>query len=79
MENQKKLVIEAYREIAKNSVNKEITINDEISRELGFDSLGMVEFIINLEEKLDIELDNCLAEIRNAKTIGDVINILNQL
>ena len=45
-------------------------------RESGIDSLGIVTLVLELEERLGIELDSCLADIRKAQTIDDIIKIV---
>ena len=46
------------------------------NRESGIDSLGIVTLVLELEERLGIELDSCLADIRKAQTIDDIIKIV---
>ena len=47
-----------------------------VNRESGIDSLGIVTLVLELEERLGIELDSCLADIRKAQTIDDIIKIV---
>ena len=75
-------VIKAYNEIAGTSdsfKNHDFDVDSEISRELGFDSLGMIDFIVKIEKNLGIELDEYLGEIRKAKNIRDIIEILKEI
>jgi len=51
----------------------------EFSRENGIDSLGIVSLILDIEEKLDIELDSCLAEIRQCKTLEEMIRTVENV
>lgn len=74
-ETEKKL-IEIYRSIAKGSIEHDINLDSEISRELGFDSLGMVNFVVEIEEEFDLELDKYLAAIRSARTLSDIVRIV---
>ena len=34
--------------------------------------------VLEIEEQLGIELDNCLADIRRARTIDDIIKIVQK-
>lgn len=74
-ETEKKL-ISIYKDMLKNEPENEIDLNAEISRELGFDSLGMVNFVISIEDEFDIELDKYLAEIRKAPTLLEIARIV---
>lgn len=47
-------------------------------RDDAIDSLGIVEFILGVEEELGIELDGCLQKIRLSKTVGEVIQIIEE-
>lgn len=52
--------------------SQEMTLN----RECGMDSLGIVTFILNIEEELAIELDEVLGDIRRSKSISEVIEVI---
>lgn len=45
---------------------------------MGIDSLGIVNLIFGIEEDLEIELDDCLAEIRNAHTVRELSEIIEK-
>lgn len=45
--------------------------------ELGADSLDRVEIVMKLEEQFNIEISD--TEIEKVKTVGDVINYIEQL
>lgn len=76
MNETEKRLIEIYKGMLKIEPENEIDLNAEISRELGFDSLGMVDFVINIEESFDIELDKYLAEIRKAPNLSEIVRIV---
>lgn len=76
MNETEKRLIEIYKGILKIEPENEIDLNAEISRELGFDSLGMVDFVINIEDAFDIELDKYLAEIRKAPNLSEIVRIV---
>ena len=51
----------------------------EIRRRYGIDSLGIVTMIMDIEEMLDTELDECLADIRKCRTIGEIIKVIEDV
>lgn len=61
--------------VEKNMVVSETT---ELTRDNGVDSLGIVNLILDIEDDLSIELDDYLVEIRNAKSVSDLIEIVNK-
>jgi len=50
----------------------------EIRPKNGINSETIVELILDIEDELDIELDNYLAMIRECKTIGLFIDIVEK-
>lgn len=80
MSNVKKIVIEAYKEVLKNN-NLNITpdLNNVVERESGLDSLGMVDFVVAIEDSLNISLDPILANIRQSNTINDIVDLIEKL
>ncbi len=78
MEN---LVLEAYNEfLLENGIsNTDINLDVKLGREAGLDSMGIVNFIIILEEKMDVSLDNVLAQIRKSKDLKGIVQILKKL
>lgn len=46
-------------------------------RDLGLDSLDLVELIVEFEEKIGIDIPN--NKITNIKTIKDILNLLDEL
>lgn len=63
---------EELKNIIKEKTNTklEITLESEL-KNLGLDSLDLVEVILESEEKLNISFDN--EELLNFKTVGDVV------
>ena len=54
----------------------EITNDKEIVKDLGADSLDVVEMVMNIEEECDVSIpDDVLA---NIKTVGDIINLIQK-
>ena len=61
--------------VEKNMVVSETT---ELTRDNGVDSLGIVNLILDIEDDLSIALDDYLVEIRNAKSVSELIEIVNK-
>ena len=59
--------------IDENSITLEATFRED----LNIDSIDLVELIMQLEEEYDIEFDDDQAE--SLKTVGDVVNYLNEI
>ena len=72
-------LIDIYKKISNIDSENDVDINSEISREVGFDSLGMVDFIIQIEEGFDIQLDSYLSEIRTSGKLSDIVRIVQNL
>lgn len=61
--------------ITKISKNKEITPETSL-KDLGLDSLDMVEVLMEVEEELDIQFEE--EEMVNLKTVNDVYNAIER-
>ena len=70
-------LIDIYKKISNIDSENDVDINSEISREVGFDSLGMVDFIIQIEEGFDIQLDSYLSEIRTSGKLSDIVRLFH--
>lgn len=58
------------------SIAKEtITMDSEIIKDLGADSLDIVEMIMGLEEEFGIEISD--EDAVNLKTVGDIVNLID--
>ena len=64
-------VIKSFSKVVK---NKEVTVDSNI-KELGLDSLDIVDLLMDMEEKYGIEFDN--EEMTSIVTITDVINAIS--
>ena len=53
--------------------NKEVTVESNV-RELGLDSLDVVDLLMDMEEKYGIEFEN--EEMTSLVTISDVVNAI---
>ena len=62
-------------ELARNLFKVEVTENTNLINDLNADSLDIVEFMMKLEDKLDIEIDD--EELEETKNIKDIVDIIN--
>lgn len=73
------VVIKNFRQILDEfGVAVAITEETELNRDMGIDSLGIVNLIVGIEEDLEIELDDYLAEIRNAHSVKELSVIIEK-
>ena len=71
-ESFKQFLVEEHR------VNADaITMEAELAADLGINSLELAELVYTCEEKYDIMIDE--EELRNFRTVGDVVNYLENL
>lgn len=72
-------MIEKLRQILRNTIdvdtNIEIDKNTIILRDLGVDSLEMIELVCAVEDEFDIEIAD--KKIKSLVTIGDLIDYIN--
>lgn len=79
MDNVKEVVLRLHTELMhERGIDKESSPEFEIRPKNGITSESIVIFILDLEEKLDIELDEYLPQIRKAKTIEIFIGIVEE-
>lgn len=72
-------IIKNFQQIVDESgIEAVITEETELNRDMGIDSLGIVNLILSIEEDLEIELDDYLAEIRNAHTVKELSAIIEK-
>lgn len=73
-----KKVIEAYSDIIEETIGSRtiVTEDSRLSREDGFDSLGIVDFFMNIEEECNVDLEDSIADIRNAEKIRELVEIV---
>lgn len=75
--NMKETVIICCKEIIEKSKgNIEVDMDTVISRDTGIDSLGIVNLVLELEDKFGVELDNYLADIRKCETVRDLVDVM---
>ena len=79
MKNIQEVVLRIHTEIMhQKGINQESTPDMEIRPKNGITSESIVIFILDLEEELDIELDDYHPQIRKAKTMRTLIDIVNK-
>ena len=65
--------IEGSRDGAAAALRRDITLDDRLADDLYFDSLDVVEFVMCLEEELDITISTDDAD--KIETVEDAVNI----
>ena len=70
--NTENIVIEGLKKVAK---NKEVTLESNL-KDLGLDSLDVVELLMDLEEEFDVEFEN--EEMVSLKTVKDVVETIDK-
>ncbi|MGI5965334.1 MULTISPECIES: acyl carrier protein [Anaerotruncus] len=71
------MVFEKVREILVDQLDVEedaVTMEANISNDLGADSLDIVDLVMSLEEEFDCEIPD--EEIENIKTVGDIVKYI---
>lgn len=72
------MVFEKIRAILSEQLDLEeddITMESNIAEDLGADSLDVVDLIMAIEDEFEIEVPD--EEIKNVKTVGDVVNFIS--
>lgn len=54
--------------------DESVTMESNISDDLGADSLDVVDLVMSMEEEFDIEIPD--EEIENMKTVGDIVKFI---
>lgn len=71
------MVFEKIREILCDQLDVEedkVTMEADISEDLGADSLDIVDLVMSLEEEFDVEVAD--EEVENIKTVGDLVKYI---
>lgn len=55
----------------------DITMDSELSNDLGINSIELADLVMLCEEKFDIEIND--EDIRKFTTVGDVVNYLESM
>lgn len=70
--------IDKVKELIASQLNKsldEITEEKEVVKDLGADSLDIVEMLMTLEEEYNITISD--DDAVNIKTVGDIVNLID--
>ena len=73
-------VLDNVKELISKQLNKpveEITEDKEIVKDLGADSLDVVEMLMNLEETYSVSIPD--EDAMSIKTVGDVVKVIDSL
>ena len=71
------MVFEKIKEMLADQLDadaEEMTMDTLIAEDLGADSLDVVDLLMSLEDEFDVEIPD--EEIENLKTIGDVVEYI---
>lgn len=73
-----KKVINIYSDIVEENTGERPIVeeNTVISREDGFDSLGIVDFFVAVEEECGVDLEDSIVQIREASVIENLVDII---
>ena len=55
-----------------------ITSDMKLSEDLGFDSLSLIELIVDLEDRFDIEIDESDLDPSQLKTVGQIYSLIDK-
>ena len=55
-----------------------IDVDMDLGEDLGFDSLSLVELIVDLESRFDIEIDESDLEPKRLKTVGQIYKLVDK-
>ena len=73
-------MLEEIKELLVNELNianpDDITMDSNLTNDLGLNSLELAELVVNCEEKFDIEIDEEV--LHELITIGDVVRYLEE-
>lgn len=74
------IICECYKNVLEEAgIQKEITSETPVMGENGLDSMDIVNLIIEMEEHFNLDLDQYLLEIRNAKDIAQLVKIVEEI
>ena len=72
------MVLEKVKSILSEQLDiaeSDITAESQIAEDLGADSLDVVDLLMSLEDEFEVEIPD--EEIENIKTVGDLVNFIN--
>lgn len=71
------MVFEKVRDILSEQLDvdeEKVTMEANITDDLGADSLDIVDLVMSLEEEFDVEVPD--EEVENIKTVGDIVKFI---
>ena len=80
MEDTLRAVADKVIELISKQLNRpaeEIALDKEIVKDLGADSLDVVEMLMSLEEEFEISVPE--EDAVNIKTVGDIVKLIEQI
>lgn len=69
-----KAIIKPYLEYEEDEAFENLNENTNLIDELSFDSVDLIEIVIDIEEAFDIEVAD--SEIQNIKTVKDIVVLI---
>lgn len=64
--------------LKRKSFSQNVTEELKLADDLGFDSLNLVELIVNLEEEFNIEIDESDLDPQNLKTVKQIYTLIEK-
>ncbi len=78
MQKIKEIILDIHQMILNDRAIKKVSSESmEVNALNGLDSYGLVLFVVELENRLNLELDEILMQIRQAKTVGDIVEVVS--
>ena len=73
-------IIRIVKEEALKDINDATFLNDtDLVEELGYDSVGIVNLIIRIEEEYEIDLNDKMEELISGVNIGNIVNCVYEM
>lgn len=73
------MIFDKLKEIVADQLDvdaEKVTMDSNITEDLGADSLDTVDLVMSIEEVFDIEIPD--EAVENIKTIGDIVNYIEE-
>jgi acyl carrier protein len=80
MINIEEVVLESYKRVVPESILENMipSLDMSIGRNSGLDSLGIVNFLVEIEEALNISLDSVLTDIRHSRKMSEIVSLIEK-
>ena len=69
-----KKIIKPFLEYEEDEAFQNLNENTDLINELSFDSVDLIEIVIEIEEAFDIDIED--TEIKEIKTVKDIVNLI---